>query len=103
MERAMEMTKRMCERMRIGHGLSLLLLTRGGNGPDMVHVAFSVAHLKRLWRRRRGSTSVAVAVSRDRVSWNVAEGIRGPVSLAHGIPFSLAFAHVTVSHVSLPN
>lgn len=103
MERTMEVTEGVCERVRVGHGLSLLLLlARGGDGPDMVHVAFPVAHGQRLGRRRRrrGSTSVAVAVSGDGMGWDIAEGV-GPVSLAQGIPFSVAFAHISLSYLPL--
>ena len=110
MEWTMMMPEGVCERMRVGHGLSLLLLllllARGSDGPDMVHVAFAVAHGRHLgwgWRRRRrGSTSfAAIAVSGDSVGWDIAEGVR-PVSLAHDIPFSLAFAHLPLSHRMVP-
>jgi len=94
MERTMEMAEGVCERVRVGHGLSLLLLllARGSDGSDMIHVA--LAHVERLGRRRRwGSTSVAVAVS-----WNdIAERV-GPVSVAHGIPLSFAVAQLPLPH-----
>ena len=106
-EWTMMMPEGVCERVRVGHGLSLLLLlARGSDSPDMVHVAFTVAHGQRLGGRRRwwGSTSfAAIAVSGDGVGWDIAEGV-GSVSLAHDIPFSLAFAHLPLSHrmVSFP-
>jgi len=100
MERTMDMTEGVCERVRVGHGLSLLLLARGSDGPDMVHVA--LAHVQRLRRGRRwGPNSVAVAVSWDRVGRDVAERV-GPVSVAHGIPFSFALAHLPLPHGMIP-